>query len=35
MPGVIGSGPTPFFAAHDCGVSVKLNHSNSMPHIGV
>ena len=35
MPGVIGSGPTPFLAAHDCGVSAKLNHSNSMPHMGM
>ncbi len=34
MPGVIGSGPTPFLAAQLCGVSAKLNHSNSMPAIG-
>ena len=34
MPGVIGSGATPFFAAQLCGVSAKLNHSNSTPHIG-
>ena len=33
MPGVIGVGPTPFFAAQLCGVSAKLNHSNSMPAI--
>ena len=33
MPGVIGVGPTPCFAAQLCGVSAKLNHSNSMPHI--
>ena len=35
MPGVTGSGPTPFFAAQLCGVSAKLNHSNSMPAIGI
>ena len=35
MPGVIGVGPTPCLSAHDCGVSAKLNHSNSMPHITV
>ena len=34
MPGVSGSGLTPPLAANDCGVSRKLNHSNSMPHIG-
>ena len=33
MPGVMGSGPTPFLAAQLCGVSAKLNHSNSMPVI--
>ena len=31
MPGVIGSGGWPFFSAQVCGVSRKLNHSNSMP----
>ena len=34
MPGVSGVGSTPFFAAQLCGVSAKLNHSNSSPHIG-
>ncbi len=34
MPGVTGVGSTPFFAAQLCGVSAKLNHSNSSPHIG-
>ena len=34
MPGVIGSGLTPHLAAQICGVSAKLNHSNSIPHIG-
>jgi hypothetical protein len=33
MPGVIGSGGAPFLAAQVCGVSRKLNHSNSMPVI--
>ena len=33
MPGVSGSGPTPCLAAQLCGVSAKLNHSNSMPAI--
>src|SRR6218665_2192632 len=31
MPGVIGSGPTPCLAAQLCALSLKLNHSNSMP----
>ena len=31
MPGVSTSGATPFLAAQLCGVSTKLNHSNSMP----
>jgi len=31
MPGVSGSGATPLLAAQLCGVSRKLNHSNSMP----
>ncbi len=35
MPGVSVVGPTPFLSAHDCGVSMKLNHSNSIPHIGI
>ena len=35
MPGVTGVGSTPFFAAQLCGVSAKLNHSNSRPHIGL
>ena len=30
-----GVGPTPCLSAHDCGVSLKLNHSNSSPHIGM
>ena len=34
MPGVIVLGPTPCLAAQLCGVSAKLNHSNSMPAIG-
>ena len=34
MPGVSGVGSTPFLAAQLCGVSRKLNHSNSRPHIG-
>ncbi len=34
MPGVRVCGPTPFFAAQLSGVSLKLNHSNSMPAIG-
>ena len=34
MPGVIGSGATPFFAAQLCGVSAKLKNSNSSEHIG-
>ena len=33
MPGVIGCGLTPHLAAQVCGVSRKLNHSNSMPAI--
>ncbi|MCC2632514.1 MAG: hypothetical protein K0S48_400 [Ramlibacter sp.] len=33
MPGVMGSGGWPFFCAQVCGVSRKLNHSNSMPVI--
>ena len=34
-PGVIGVGPTPCLASQVCGVSRKLNHSNSMPHIAL
>ena len=34
MPGVIGSGPTPFLSAQLCGVSAKLKNSNSSEHIG-
>ena len=35
MPGVSGVGPTPCLAAQLCGVSMKLNHSNSIPAITV
>ena len=34
MPGVRGVGPTPFLLSHECAFSKKLNHSNSMPHMG-
>ena len=33
MPGVRLVGPTPRLSAQLCGVSAKLNHSNSMPVI--
>jgi hypothetical protein len=32
---VIVVGATPFFSAQDWGVSEKLNHSYSIPHIAV
>jgi hypothetical protein len=35
MPGVMGVGGWPPFAAHDCGVSRKLKNSNSAPTIAV
>src|SRR5947209_5350782 len=33
MPGVIGCGGCPFFAAHEAGVSAKLKNSYSTPVI--
>ena len=35
MPGVMGVGSTPFFAAQLCGVSAKLKNSYSEPTMAV